>query len=318
MIDQLLDAIREAESQGLAATPESDVLAGFSGEKVIGTLQRLAALYAGEPDCCYLEVGVFQGLTLLSVAHANRSLPCFGVDNFAFLDPDGRNQALVLERKARLGADNASLVNMDYEDALEQLPAQIGRHRLGVYFVDGPHDYRSQLICLLLAVPHMSAHGVIVVDDANYLHVRQANRDFLVSHPEYKLLFEAYTPVHPGNLEGAALESARRGWWNGVNIIVRDPGQRLPAAFPPTVRNRDLFENEHVLMASRLCDHLPQINGRLLHLMNIAGQRFPREAWRFVRWAWSLRSASFRGRHNGMNTFSEELPGARYHEPHRG
>ena len=318
MIDQLLDAIREAERQGLAETPESDVLAGFSGEKVIGALQRLAALYAVKPDCCYLEVGVFQGLTLLSVAHANRGLPCFGVDNFAFLDPDGRNQALVHERKARLGVDNASLINSDYEDALEELSTHLGQHRLGVYFVDGPHDYRSQLVCLLLAVPHMSEHGVIVVDDANYLHVRQANRDFLVSHPEYRLLFEAYTPVHPGNLDGGPLEAARRGWWNGVNIIVRDPGRRLPAAFPPTVRNRELFENEHVLMGSRLCDHLPQVNARVLHLMSVAGHRFPREAWRFARWAWSLRSATFRGHHNAMNTFSEDLPRARYHEPDPG
>lgn len=315
MIDKLLDAIREADGKGVLPCSEQDVLSGYSGERVIGALQRMTALYAHEPGLCYLEVGVFQGLTLLSVADANRGLPCFGVDNFAFFDAERTNQSLVLERTARLGLDNAILVNMDYEDALEQLPAQIGRRRLGVYFVDGPHDYRSQLMCLLLAVPHIASHGVIVVDDANYPHVRQANRDFLLCHPEFKLLFEAYTPARPLNFEGDAREAAIRGWWNGINVIVHDPRNRLPAAYPPTDRNRKLFENEHVIMSSRLCDHFPLLGRRVQHVVNVETRRFPREAWRFARWMWSLRSMRFRGRYTEMNTYSEALPARRYHEP---
>ena len=92
------------------------------------------------------------------------------------------------------------LIERDYEDALEALGNHIGDTKIGLYFVDGPHDYRSQLMCLLLATPFLSESAVIVVDDCNYPWVRLANRDFLISNPSFKLIFEAYTECHPGNM----------------------------------------------------------------------------------------------------------------------
>jgi hypothetical protein len=44
----------------------------------------------------------------------------------------------------------------------------------GVYFYDGSHDYRSQLLGLLLAVPLLARRALLVLDDGNWPAVRQA------------------------------------------------------------------------------------------------------------------------------------------------
>ena len=68
-VKNLINAISESEDNGFLKQPDKDILTGFSGEKIIGLLQRFSTLFT-EEKACYLEVGVFQGLTLLSVASA--------------------------------------------------------------------------------------------------------------------------------------------------------------------------------------------------------------------------------------------------------
>jgi hypothetical protein len=169
-------------------------------------------------------------------------MSCFGIDNFTYVDPEKQNLNTVLSRTRELGLTNVDLINEDYEDALEFLEVAVGSCKVALYFVDGPHDYRDQLMCLELIKPHLHPHPVIVVDDANYPDVRQANRGFLATQRSYKLLFEAYTATHPPPNSGHDQEiEARQGWWNGVNVIVRDPDNRLPVMYPPTERSRKRF-----------------------------------------------------------------------------
>lgn len=257
MIERFLGAIQTATTEGLA-TEQQSVLTGFSGERLIGSLQRLTREISRLDNTCYLEIGVFQGLTLLSVAAANPSLPCYGIDNFAYFDPEGKNLGLVNDRRELLAARNAHVINLDYEAALANLSTHIQSRKVGVLFVDGPHDYRSQLMCLVLALPYMHDESVIVVDDCNYRHVRQANRDFLITHPDYALLFEAYTKCHPSNMSKPDVDQARRGWWNGVNILVRDPRRALTRMYPPTHAQRSLYENEHIIHAADVSEHTVQ------------------------------------------------------------
>lgn len=246
-----LEAVQQASETGLMAhlkaAQASEVLTGFSGEKLTGSLQRLTSLFSEDAGACYLEVGVFQGLTLHSVAVANPKIQCFGIDNFAFLDPGKKNLSIFEERKQALENDNAYLINLDYEDAFESL--DLGGKKIGVYFVDGPHDYRSQLICLEWALPYLHDQAIIVIDDCNYNHVRQANRDFLVINPEFKLLFQTYTRCHPMRMSLKERQQAYEGWWNGVNILCRDQNDILSRDYPPTERNRHQFELDHLVHA---------------------------------------------------------------------
>lgn len=297
MINKYIAAIQKSISEGLMIE-NAGVLSGYSGEKLVGCLQRLSEIAVND-DSCYLEVGVFQGLTLLSVGLAIPNQSAFGIDNFAFFDPDNRNLEIVRERQNKLKLNNVNIINEDYEDALENLGKHIGTKKVAVYFVDGPHDYRSQLMCLELIKPFLAENAVILVDDCNYLHVRQANRDFLVTNPSFKLLFESYTNVHPLNLAEPEREYHSKGWWDGINILVHDPKNILQSKYPPTHRNRALHENGHATHASKYPEAIPY----LLPLINIMGGIVYKTAKKLKN-----KESILKGKFKAMNTFSENLP----------
>lgn len=284
-----------------------DGLTGYSGEKLVGALQRIAQYQEHLNQGAYLEVGVFQGLTLLSVAGALSKSRAFGVDNFAQFDQDGRNRRLINERINLNRLRNVLLIECDYEDALEALGNHIGDTKIGLYFVDGPHDYRSQLMCLLLATPFLSESAVIVVDDCNYPWVRLANRDFLIRNPSFKLIFEAYTECHPGNMSEQKVALARKGWWNGVNMIAYDPTGILEPIYPPTQRSRELYENEHLVLAASRPNLAPEATLFFSHLLDgrfVNAARTLAHLWRKSR----DQKGELAGRYPAMNTDSRDLP----------
>jgi hypothetical protein len=284
---RLIEALEQAEAAGRTVAPPG--VDGLAGERTAGLLQRLA-LGAAVPGACYLELGVFQGYTLCSVAAAAPAMACFGIDNFAQFDPQGANRGLVEARLRAHTTGNASLINLDFEEALLSLPRHIGERQVAVYFVDGPHDYRSQFLSLDLARPHLAPEAVVVVDDCNYEHVRRANADWLRCNPEFALLYDAYSAAHPDHLRGAALAAARAGWWNGVNVLVRDPGRSLERSYPPVDASRERYFNDHWVHPARYAELAPA-------LLRILG-RLPA-------------GGRFSGRYPGTNTYSEALPSRR-------
>lgn len=218
-------------------------LEGATGEKTVGILQRFAQLM--DQNECYLEVGVYRGKSLLSVAKVVPNRQTFGIDNFSQFDKNGKNRQILEKQKNKNHIQNCTLINADFEDALENLEKYLGEKKVGLYFIDGPHDYRSQLMCLQLALPFLSENAIIVIDNSNYNHVRQANRDFLFTHPEYKLAFEAYSRTHPANLKGKELEDAWKNWLDGINVIFRDKKNELVPMYPPVLKDKTLFFNDH-------------------------------------------------------------------------
>jgi hypothetical protein len=226
-----------------------ETLTGFSGERLLACLHGLTAALCDEQRV-YLEIGVFQGLTLLSNSKVNPGIACLGIDNFSLFNEGKDNFEIVRLRMSQLGVHNAIIINKDFEEALHGLESDLGTRKIGVFFVDGAHDYRSQLVSLLKAKPHLAEGCAIVVDDANYAHVRQANADFLRSHPDFALLMEAYTPGHMANLIGEDRVAASAGFWNGVNVMFHDPEHRVPRAFPREeskelhFQSHDVFRHE--------------------------------------------------------------------------
>lgn len=317
MISQIIQAIQDSEKNGLLQSSNIDNdLTGFSDNKLLGTLQRLTKLFEVQENCCYLEIGVFQGLTLCLSSLASQSLSCYGIDNFAFFDPDKKNLSIVEERLGKLELHNATIINQDYEDALENLESHIGNKKIGVYFIDGPHDYRSQLMCLELALPYLHEEAVIIIDDSNYRHVRQANRDFLVTHPEFKLLFEAYTSCHPKSMSKNEEKQAMTGWWNGVNIIIRDKDQKLSSIYPETERSRILYENEHIVHASQLAELAPQSVGLLQYLYEGNFLKFVASYLKLYRLLIREKS-KYDDRFKSMNTYSNKLTASKFNLPNR-
>lgn len=308
----IVKALREADERGCIS--EVPGLTGYSGTSVVGALQRIASVQHARGEGDYLEVGVYQGRTLLSVAGAVPGLTAWGVDNFSQFDPGGKNKRTVLDRMRMLGIENARLLDEDYEDALHAEPTDGRPQKVGTYFVDGPHDYRSQLMCLLLARRVLSDQAVIIVDDANYDHVRLATADFLATDPSYRLLFEAYTPCHPGNMDATQRAQAEAGWWNGVNVIVKDSAGSLPAVAPACRRDRSLHVAGHLVHSARGAAAAVEAVHAIQYVKPLRPVRFAVAVARARR---RLRAAGpgASPRFDTLNTFSDGLPAARFNVP---
>jgi hypothetical protein len=287
---------------------QDPLLSGLSGKKLICLLQQFASQLKN--DDCYVEIGVFQGLTLLSVAKVLNDHLAFGVDNFKQFDRNGWNFRIVRERSEKLSINNAKIINEDYEDALNSLDNYLAGKKIGLYFIDGPHDYRSQLMCLLLARSYLSKNAVIIVDDSNYHHVRQANCDFLHTNPEFKLIFEAYSASHPHNLKEEETEVSILNWWNGINVMVNDPENMITPLYPPTERERILFENDHLLHSSKYPEALPPAAS----LVNAIKPFRPLKLiYRVIQLRKTISQipSRFIGKYDRRNTFSENLESVR-------
>ena len=309
MFEDLCKIIYNAKENG--ALMQIEDLTGFSGSKLIGVLQRLSAYQERNDGGCYLEIGTFQGLTLLSVAKILKHENAFGIDNFSQLDSENRNQQIIKNRMNSNNITNAILINEDFEDALKDLNQYIGKKKIGVYFVDGPHDYRSQFMCLGLAKPYLSDSAIIVIDDCNYTHVRQANRDFLLCNPEFKLFFEGYTACHPGNMTKEKKKAAIEGWWNGVNILVIDRENILDKVYPPTITNKILFENDRILHAAQYAVIAPQAVRIIPALAKLKLFYSIKKIAKLVKKARSI-DVELIGDYETKNTYSANLPKERF------
>ena len=279
-------------------------LSGFSGKKIIALLQNLALCLDPENEA-YLEIGVFQGMSLISVSKVFDG-KTYGIDNFSQFDPEKRNYSLILDHFKRLGISNANLINLDFEIALKSLKDYIGEQKIGLLFIDGPHDYRSQLMCLLLSGPYLSHDAVIVVDDSNYRHVRQANDDFLTTSPEFSLAFERYTRAHPRNMLPEERECAGEGWWNGINVLVSSDLTSKPEKSISATGNRMLYYNDHLVHSSRYADCAPEAMAvahalkpfRLLKLTDRLIKLYKRI---------TVSDPMFKGKYRHLNTYTDDL-----------
>jgi predicted O-methyltransferase YrrM len=241
----------------VADQPDSGIVAGiegvegFSGARLLALLRALAGRIVDRTDA-YVEIGVYRGLTLSSVARATTGL-CVGIDDFSLFNPSGDNRRRVEAVLEEHGLSHVELLDMDAEVALTSFGDRFPDRRIGLLFVDGGHDHRSQLIALLLARPYLADGAVIVIDDTNYRHVRQATEDFLRTFPEFALAAAASTASHPANMATEDERAVRRGWWNGTQVLVHDPEHVLRREpIPPSDQHR--FRLSHDVFRHLLAD----------------------------------------------------------------
>jgi hypothetical protein len=195
-----------------------------------GVLQLLNfAVGCLEGEEAYGEVGCFQGSTLIGALLDQPGRPAHAGDNFTEFDPEGKNQAALRSNLGSFGlAKRVHFHNQSFEDFL--LGLRPGGVKFGVYLYDGAHDYRSQLLGLLLAVPLLAERALLVVDDANWPAVRQATWDFLAARPEARLLLDLPTPhnCHPTFWNGLLVLAWQAGGHNGYDGAFLQRG-RQPA-----------------------------------------------------------------------------------------
>lgn len=152
----------------------------------------------------YLNIGVWQGYTLLAGMLGNPGSRVIGVDNFSQFK--GAREGF-LERFDRLKSDRHSFFELDYREYF----AREHHGPIGFYYYDGDHGYEHQLEGLRLAEPYFTEDCYVLVDDTNWPEPRAGTLDFISgSANRYEVLLDQRTAWngHPT-------------FWNGVMLLQR-------------------------------------------------------------------------------------------------
>jgi predicted O-methyltransferase YrrM len=174
-------------------------------------LLNLAVAHLPEGEA-YLEVGVFQGKTLISALRGNPRRPAYACDNFS--EFEGSSSLAVLRHNlAHHGLDDSvTFLNTDFRTAL--LAGSIA-HQAGVYFYDGAHDEQSQYEGILLAERVLADEALVIVDDWRYAPDSGSRaeagtlRAMADSNNNWTVLL-TLPARHNGD---------NAMWWNGVGIL---------------------------------------------------------------------------------------------------
>jgi predicted O-methyltransferase YrrM len=164
-------------------------------------LLNLAASLLG-PGESYVEVGSFKGLSLIAAMLGNGG-DFVGIDDFSL---GGGSRRRLDANLRRHGLTGYTILEGDAFRLLRQ--GALGDRRVGVYYYDAAHDYRSQLRGLRLIEPYLADDALLIVDDTDWDQVARAMRDYLAGQPRAERL--------------VLLEGKDRGqpwWWEGVQVL---------------------------------------------------------------------------------------------------
>ena len=153
-------------------------------------------------DLSFVNVGVWNGFTLLSGMTNNPEKICIGVDDFSqFGGP----------RKAFLGRFNKHkspahyFYDMDYREYF----LKFHRGMIGAYLYDGDHSYENQFEGLRVAEPFFSDGCLVFVDDTNWSGPKSATLDFISqSANDYTIL-----------LDKGTCHNRHPTFWNGIMVL---------------------------------------------------------------------------------------------------
>jgi predicted O-methyltransferase YrrM len=194
-----------------------DDVGGLARENNLALLNLAASLLdKGES---YVEVGSFKGLSLIAAMLGNTG-DFVGIDDFSL---GGGSRRGLDANLRRYGLAGHTILE---GDAFKLLRAgALGVRRVGVYYYDAAHDYRSQVRGLRMIEPYLADEALLIVDDTDWDQVARAVRDYLAGQPRAKLL--------------VTLDGKDRGqpwWWEGVQILRWRGATQSSGGAGPTAR----------------------------------------------------------------------------------
>ena len=212
------------------------VLDKVQGMTTANVMQLLNfAVECMETDEVYCEVGCFQGATLIGALLNHPEQMTYAVDNFSEFDDSGENLEQLSKNLSLFDLEQQVIFcNQDFEEFCFDLKEIDSHLKIGVYFYDGAHDYRSQLLGLLLVKPFLAEKALIIVDDSNWSCVQQANWDFMAAHPQCQLLLDLPTP-----------RDGHCTFWNGIQVFSWDVNQETSyswSTFAEKFRNKPVIK----------------------------------------------------------------------------
>jgi hypothetical protein len=197
-------------------------LPGMSGRKT----RLLYNALCRDVGTRYLEVGSYQGSTLVSALYGNigESIQsAVAIDNFC--EFDGTREKLDANLKAHLPSQalDDGVVRLVNKDAFEVQASDLAdAGPFDVFVYDGAHDYRSHRRAVTHFADVLADTCVFLVDDYNWAEVRQGTADGLDDLRKthgFEVVFEHTVRLTQAN-EHTPMPLAKESFWNGIAIFV--------------------------------------------------------------------------------------------------
>jgi predicted O-methyltransferase YrrM len=199
---------------------------GMASPKKLHLLHKAVELLPANGEECYLEIGTFQGKSLIGALQGNPGRRAVACDNFSLFDDPvaPRNQQLLKANLARhCLTEQVHLFDCDFRDLLGRW-RQEGLPPIGVYFFDGPHDELSQYQGIRLAEDLLADEAIVVVDDwrlaADSESYAEAGTKRAIEESAHHWTIEHILP--------ARYNGDKEQWWNGLAVLSFQ-AQRSPA-----------------------------------------------------------------------------------------
>jgi predicted O-methyltransferase YrrM len=173
-------------------------------------LLNLAFRFIGEGEC-YLEVGTYQGKSLISAMLDNPPVPVFACDNFS--EFEGNSLEVTKGNLRRYGLeDKVTFYNCGFIEIYcpEKLPIPVG-----LYFYDAGHEEEPQYLAIARIEPFLADEALVIVDDWCYrpelpFYAKKGTmRAIHESSHHWQLMYEL----------PARFNTDRAMWWNGVGLL---------------------------------------------------------------------------------------------------
>ena len=158
-----------------------------------------------ERDEAYVEVGVYQGASLIAAMLGHADKRFVGIDAFRF---SGTSLEKIEANFVRFGLEPEIIVG----DAFELVPAgALGEIRIGVWYYDAAHSFEAQIEGVRMAEPHLVPGALVIVDDTDWEDVARAMDAYLADQPRGRRVLSI-----GGKSRGAPQ------WWEGMEVLVWD------------------------------------------------------------------------------------------------
>jgi protein O-GlcNAc transferase len=161
-----------------------------------------------EPGELYVEVGTYQGGSLIAALRGNEAC-AIGVDSFSEFK-ETNDIGITTRNLYSFGVLNrVTLVNMDVQRFFTEYPI---KQKIQVYYYDGAHDYETQLAGMETAWPFLQKGSLILVDDYTYAEVSRAVNQFVANHLD-QIKFQFVMLPN---------ENTDETWWNGCVLMRKE------------------------------------------------------------------------------------------------
>jgi len=177
---------------------------GMTTPTILGIIN--AAVSCMEGDEIYLEIGCFQGASVIGALVGNDKR-AVAVDNFCEFTETNSNEKLIENLRAYGMEERVAFYPQDFRQFFKHNKVPM---KVGVYYYDGAHDYASEYEGLLAGLPYLVDGGLILVDDINWGDPTHALRDFINSYRNEVIdVFTVRNTIGPGHPQS----------WNGFSVL---------------------------------------------------------------------------------------------------